>query len=137
MTGSAIESRITLASAGAQLKACADGRFFSVEGVDRAAQRPLTIRPVGYYSLVSLNLQYTFHRWWLMRLRFALAIISFLGTATMAQVRYFPTGSLSSNQRSDEFRAKRYSEQLKALKEPSLWESSKTQKTESRTTRWL
>jgi len=121
MTGSAIEGRITPGLAGAQLKACADGRFFSVEGLDRAAQRPLTIRPVGYRSLASLNLQYTFHRWWLMRLRFALAIISFLSTATMAQVRYFPTGSLSSNQGSDEFRAKWYSEQLKALEEPSLW----------------
>src|SRR6266576_5036338 len=51
-----------------------------------------------------------------MRLRFALAIISFLSTATMAQVRYFPTGSLSSKQRSGEFRAKWYSEQLKLSK---------------------
>ncbi len=34
----------------------------------------------------------------------------------MAQVRYFPTGSLSSKQRSGEFRAKWYSEQLKLSK---------------------
>jgi hypothetical protein len=51
----------------------------------------------------------------------------------MAQVKYFPAGSLAPNPKSDEFVSKWYSGQLEALEEPSLWESSKTQKIESYT----
>lgn len=72
-----------------------------------------------------------------MRLFFALLASSLLATATVAQVRYFPEGSLSSNRQIDEFTAKWYSKQLSALEEPSLWELSTTQKTQSYRFLWL
>jgi hypothetical protein len=72
-----------------------------------------------------------------MRFFFALLVTSLLGTATLGQVRYFPIGSLSDDHQSDRFRAKWYSEQLSALKEPSLWELSTTQKTQSYRFLWL
>jgi hypothetical protein len=83
------------------------------------------------------NLPYTFSYGWLMRLLFALSLTALLGTATMAQVRYFPKGLLSDNQELDEFRVGWYSTQLNALEEPSLWESSKTQRTQSYRFLWL
>jgi hypothetical protein len=55
----------------------------------------------------------------------------------MTQVTYFPTGALASDKRSDQFKAKWYSGQLNALEEPSLWESSKTEKNESYRFLWL
>jgi hypothetical protein len=72
-----------------------------------------------------------------MRLLFAAFMTSLLGTAAAAQVKYFPDGSLSDVPESDQFRAKWYSEELAALEEPSLWESSKTQKTQSYRFLWL
>lgn len=72
-----------------------------------------------------------------MRLLFAVFMTFLLGTATAAQIKYFPNGSLSDARKSDQFRAKWYSEQLNALEEPSLWESSKTQKTQSYRFLWL
>jgi hypothetical protein len=72
-----------------------------------------------------------------MRLRFALAIISVLSTTAMAQVKYFPAGSLAADSKSNEFVSNWYSGQLAALEEPSLWESSKTQKIESYRFLWL
>jgi hypothetical protein len=72
-----------------------------------------------------------------MRFLLVLSSLCLLGTATPAQVRYFPKGSLSANPQSDEFSAKWYTEQLVALREPSLWESSKTQQTQSYRFLWL
>jgi len=72
-----------------------------------------------------------------MRLRLALALILFLGSSAMAQVKYFPTDLLSSNPESDEFVAGWYSGQLKGLEEPSFWEWSQTLKTESYRFLWL
>jgi hypothetical protein len=72
-----------------------------------------------------------------MRFLLVLSSLCLLGTAAPAQVRYFPKGSLSANPQSDEFSAKWYSEQLAALREPSLWESSKTQQTQSYRFLWL
>jgi hypothetical protein len=68
---------------------------------------------------------------------FVLAIVCLLGTADPAQLKYFPNGVLSADRRTDEFMQKRYSEQLAALREPSLWESSKTQQTQSYRFLWL
>ena len=72
-----------------------------------------------------------------MRPFFALTILCVLGTTTAAQVRYFPNGVLSVHRRADEFKLKWYSGQLAALQEPSLWESSKTQQTQSYRFLWL
>jgi hypothetical protein len=72
-----------------------------------------------------------------MRPFFALTILCLLGTTTPAQVRYFPNGVLSADRRADEFRLKWYIGQLAALQEPSLWESSKTQQTQSYRFLWL
>ncbi len=72
-----------------------------------------------------------------MRSFLILSILCLLGTATRAQVKYFPNGSLSANHQSDEFSAKWYGKQLAALQEPSLWERSKTQQTESYRFLWL
>ncbi len=72
-----------------------------------------------------------------MRPFFALTILCLLGTSTSAQVRYFPNGVLSADRRADEFTLKWYGGQLAALQEPSLWESSKTQQTQSYRFLWL
>jgi hypothetical protein len=39
--------------------------------------------------------------------------------------QFFPAGILGKNQKEDEFRNQWYSKQLRALREPSLWETSK------------
>ena len=69
-----------------------------------------------------------------MRPSFVLMILCLLGTTTPAQVRYFPDGVWH---RAEGFTLKWYSGQLAALQEPSLWELSKTQQTQSYRFLWL
>jgi hypothetical protein len=53
------------------------------------------------------------------------------------QTEYFPPGILDDLEQSSHFKEQWYSDQLRALKEPSLWELSKTQKTEMYRFLWL
>jgi hypothetical protein len=72
-----------------------------------------------------------------MRLSAAL-LIGILGMASArAQDKYFPPGELGKNESLDKFVSDWYSKQLKALGEPSLWEMSKTEKTEAYRFLWL
>jgi hypothetical protein len=57
--------------------------------------------------------------------------------AAAAQITYFPISGTSANDGIEKFRSDRYSDQLAALQEPSLWEVSKAQKTESYRFLWL
>lgn len=72
-----------------------------------------------------------------MRFLGALLVSSAFGMSAVAQVKYFPAGSLSSRGRIDQFVSEWYAKQLKALEEPSLWELSKTQKTQTYRFVWL
>jgi hypothetical protein len=56
---------------------------------------------------------------------------------TPAQIDYFPAGNLDETPQSSQFKEQWYSEQLRALKEPSLWRLSKTQKTQTYRFLWL
>ena len=69
-------------------------------------------------------------------LLFAL-VVSFLSTSLPAQTRYFPEKTFGDDPRLDQFVSGWYSGQLKALKEPSLLELSKTPSTESYRFLWL
>ncbi len=71
--------------------------------------------------------------------RTCLSALFFLlyGAGSFAQSEYFPSGSLSEYVESDRFCARWYTEQLKALREPSLWLLSKTQKEQSYRFLWL
>jgi hypothetical protein len=60
-----------------------------------------------------------------------------IGIALAGQVKYFPDGVLSAVKRSDQFRSDWYSRQLQALKEPSLWELSKSKEEKSESYRFL
>lgn len=66
-----------------------------------------------------------------------LAAILLVSPATEAPVDYFPPGILDEISRSSKFREHWYSENLTALKEPSLWELSKTQKSQTYRFLWL
>jgi len=57
--------------------------------------------------------------------------------APAAQITYFSISGTSANDGIEKFRSDRYSDQLAALQEPSLWEVSKVQKTESYRFLWL
>jgi hypothetical protein len=59
------------------------------------------------------------------------------GTTAIAQVKYFPIRGASANEGIEKFRLEWYSKQLTALQEPSLWEASKKQETESYRFLWL
>jgi hypothetical protein len=74
-----------------------------------------------------------------MRVRICLSVLVLLlfGTGSLAQSGYFPLGALSHRPWNDEFRATWYTEQLKALDEPSLWSLSETQKEQSYRFLWL
>jgi hypothetical protein len=52
-------------------------------------------------------------------------------SAARAQVTYFPPGILDDTAKDSQFKEQWYSEQLRALREPSLWESSKNQTIQS------
>ena len=56
-----------------------------------------------------------------------------VATPSIGQTTFFPDGTLSK----DSSHADRYSKHLKALHEPSLWESSKTKKTQTYRFLWL
>jgi hypothetical protein len=68
-------------------------------------------------------------------------LLLFMGMsiAFAGQVKYFPDGVLSADERSDQFRSEWYSKQLHALNEPSLWElsNSKDEGRESYRLLWL
>jgi hypothetical protein len=74
-----------------------------------------------------------------MDLRFfaALTISMAFGLPVIAQVKYFPPGALSSRKQSDQFLCEWYTKQLQALDEPSIWELSKTQNTQTYRLLWL
>ena len=74
-----------------------------------------------------------------MRMRICLSVLMLLlfGARSLAQSGYFPPGMLGSFSWDDQFCSKWYTEQLKSLHEPSLWEISKTQKEQSYRFLWL
>lgn len=57
--------------------------------------------------------------------------------AIAGQTDYFPHGILAGEPRLSEFEEQWYSKELKLLREPSLWELSRTQKSESYRFLWL
>jgi hypothetical protein len=61
----------------------------------------------------------------------------FLCPAKASQTDYFPSGTLDDTAQSSLFKEQWYSDQLRALKEPSLWELSKTQKSQIYRFLWL
>jgi|SRR5271167_3897029 hypothetical protein len=69
----------------------------------------------------------------------SLAITSFLWFAQVkaTQPDYFPPRVLDETEQSSHFRERWYSDQLQALKEPSLWEQSKTQTSQTYRFLWL
>lgn len=68
----------------------------------------------------------------------AIVCVMLVAVATMtAQTTYFPKGALSAKERSDNFKARWYSDQLKALDEPSLLEEAKNPSLESYRFVWL
>jgi hypothetical protein len=60
-----------------------------------------------------------------------------VGSASFAQSRYFPPDSLASNPKIEKLIYDWYSKQFKAMKEPSLWELSRTQSSPSYRFIWL
>jgi hypothetical protein len=70
---------------------------------------------------------------------FSVAVTAFLlfGSANASQTAYFPPGTLDGTEQASHFKEEWYSGQLRALKEPSLWELSKTQKTQTYRFLWL
>ena len=63
--------------------------------------------------------------------------VQLVTSARVAPTDYFPSGSLDETAQSSHFREQWYSDQLRALKEPSLWELSKTQRTQTYGFLWL
>jgi hypothetical protein len=72
-----------------------------------------------------------------MRFHSILLISLLFAMTVLAQVKYFPTGVLSAASGFDQSLSKWYSKQLTALQEPSLWEASKTRRTQSYRFLWL
>lgn len=68
---------------------------------------------------------------------FGLAVLGTTSTTTLGQTRYFPPRSLDEDARGDEFLSQWYSDELRTLDEPSLWELSKSKKEESYRFLWL
>jgi hypothetical protein len=67
----------------------------------------------------------------------AVTAFLFLCPAKASQTDYFPPGTLDDTAQSSHFKEQWYSDQLQALKELSLWELSKTQKTQTYRFLWL
>ena len=67
----------------------------------------------------------------------AVLITLLAGAPTAAQMNYFPPGTLDETAESSQFKEQWYAKHLQTLKEPSLWESSKTQMTQSYRFLWL
>jgi hypothetical protein len=57
--------------------------------------------------------------------------------ASLAQETYFPKNALGDDAWGDQFKAKRYSQELKVLEEPSLLEQAKKPSFESYRFLWL
>src|SRR5260370_25638559 len=74
-----------------------------------------------------------------MRNFLSLAVTAFLLLCPIkaSQTDYFPSGILDDTAQSSHFKEQWYSEQLRALKEPSLWELSKSPKTQTYRFLWL
>jgi hypothetical protein len=74
-----------------------------------------------------------------MRLHFVLVILAFLlfGQKAVTKISYFPPNTLDENANSSRILEDFCSEQLRAMEEPSLWESSKNQKPQSYRFLWL
>ena len=72
-------------------------------------------------------------------MRFLSAFGMFLGLAMTltAQTKFFPPGALSERKDLNQFVSDWYSKQLQGLEEPSLWELSKTQGSQSYRFLWL
>src|SRR5262245_51972945 len=60
-----------------------------------------------------------------MRFFVAFLMLAALSTSLPAQTKFFPPGTLGETKQLDQFVSDWYTKQLKALKEPSLWELSK------------
>jgi hypothetical protein len=67
----------------------------------------------------------------------AITAFLFLFSTKASQSDYFPPGTLDDTERSSHFTEQWYSEQLRALKEPSLWGLSKTHTTQTYRFLWL
>jgi len=71
------------------------------------------------------------------RIRLSILVLQLFASASAAQSRYFPPGSLGADPQEDQFVYDWYSKQLKALDEPSLWALSKTEVGQSYRFLWL
>jgi hypothetical protein len=60
-----------------------------------------------------------------------------LTTLCFGQSTYFPAGVLGEDSKEDNFKVDWYTKFLSAMREPSLWEASKTKKTQSYRFLWL
>lgn len=67
----------------------------------------------------------------------ALTSVLLFSQKTATKIDYFPPSTLEETPQSSQFKEQWYSDQLRALKEPSLWELSKTQKTQIYRFLWL
>ena len=67
----------------------------------------------------------------------AATAVLFVTQKSATQIDYFPLGILDETPQSSQFKEQWYSDQLRALKEPSLWQLSKTQKTQTYRFLWL
>jgi len=63
--------------------------------------------------------------------------VQLVSSARAIPTDYFPPGTLEETAQSSQFREQWYSDQLRSLKEPSLWELSKTQSTQTYRFLWL
>ena len=70
-------------------------------------------------------------------LSIALTAVLLVSPTTATPVEYFPAGSLDQTPQSSYTKEQRYSDQLQALKEPSLWELSKVRKVQTYRFLWL
>lgn len=70
-------------------------------------------------------------------MRLAALAAAILATFAMSQDSYFPSGALSDYDKSDSFKARWYSEQLRALDEPSLLKEAKDPALQSYRFVWL
>jgi hypothetical protein len=67
----------------------------------------------------------------------AVTAVLLVSPTIACQVDYFPPGTLDETPQASRAKEQWYSGQLRALKEPSLWESFKTQKTQTYRFLWL
>lgn len=70
-------------------------------------------------------------------LTLAITVSFWFAQVKTTQRDYFPPEVLGETEQSSHFKEQWYSDQLRALKEPSLWEQSKTQKSQTYRFLWL